>query len=103
MELLEIENLNLESNNLTAVFDGLFTEGFVVKTEFSYDEEIIEEEEEETNCKNIFAPTNLKFWDFKTYDSDENEISINDRELKKIKELVEFKLIDLLSDELNNN
>tara|TARA_R110002012_G_scaffold152999_1_gene312944 strand:+ start:139 stop:450 length:312 start_codon:yes stop_codon:yes gene_type:complete len=103
MELLEIENLNLESNNLTAVFDGLFTEGFVVKTEFSYDEEIIEEEEEETNCKNILAATNINFWDFKTYDSQENEISINDRELKKIKELVEFKLIDLLSDELNNN
>tara|TARA_R110002020_G_scaffold65330_3_gene172588 strand:+ start:4245 stop:4556 length:312 start_codon:yes stop_codon:yes gene_type:complete len=102
MELLEIENLNLESNNLTAVFDGLFTEGFVVKTEFSYDEETIEEEEEETNCKEILAPTNLNFWDFKTYDSDENEISINDRELKKIKELVEFKLIDELSNELNN-
>ena len=67
MELLEIENLNLESNNLTAVFDGLFTEGFVVKTEFSYDEETIEEEEEETNCKEILAPTNLNFWDFKTY------------------------------------
>jgi len=103
MELLEIENLDLESNTLTAVFDGLFSEGFIVKSDFSYNEEMIEEEEEETNCKEILAPTNLNFWDFKTFDSDENEISINDRELKKIKELVEFKLIDLLSDELNNN
>ena len=102
MELLEIENLDLESNTLTAVFDGLFSEGFIVKSDFSYNEETIEEEEEETNCKEILAPTNLNFWDFKTFDSQENEISINDRELKKIKELVEFKLIDLLSDELNN-
>ena len=38
MELLEIENLNLESNTLTAVFDGLFSEGFYVESNFSYDE-----------------------------------------------------------------
>ncbi len=47
MELLEIENLDLGNNTLTAVFDGLFTEGFIVKTDFSYDEETIEEEEGE--------------------------------------------------------
>ena len=103
MELLEIENLDLESNTLTALFDGLFSEGFIVKSDFSYDTELIEEKEEETNCKNVIGATNIKFWDFKTFDSEENEISINDRELKKIKELVEFKLIDELSNELNNN
>lgn len=103
MELLEVENLDLESSFIEVLFDGILKEGFYVESNFSYDTELLEEEEEETNCKDIFAPTNLKFWDFKTFDSQENEISINDRELKKIKELVEFKLIDLLSDELNNN
>ena len=103
MELIEIENLDLESNELTVVFDGLFPEGFVVKSEFSYDNELIEEKDEETNCKDVVGATNIKFWDFKTFDSEENQISINNRELKKIKELVEFKLIDLLSYELNNN
>jgi hypothetical protein len=103
MELIEIENLDLESNELTVVFDGLFPEGFIVKSEFSYDNELIEEKDEDTNCKNVIGATNIKFWDFKTFDSQENEISINDRELKKIKELVEFKLIDELSNELNNN
>jgi hypothetical protein len=103
MELLEIENLDLENNSLTAVFDGLLIEGFYIETEFSYDEETIEEEEEETNCKTILAPTNLNFWDFKVFNSEENNISINEKELKKVKQLVEFKLIDLLSDELNNN
>jgi len=103
MELLKFENLDLESNFVEVLFDGILRNGFYVETEFSYDTEILEEEEEETNCKDVIGATNLKFWDFKTFDSDENEISINDRELKKIKELVEFKLIDLLSDELNNN
>jgi hypothetical protein len=103
MELLEVENLDLESSFIEVLFDGILKEGFYVESNFSYDTELLEEEEEETNCKDILAPTNLKFWDFKTFDSQENEISINDRELKKIKELVEFKLIDLLSDELNNN
>lgn len=103
MELLEVENLDLESSFIEVLFDGILKEGFYVESNFSYDTELLEEEEEETNCKDIFAPTNVKFWDFKTFDSQENEISINDRELKKIKELVEFKLIDLLSDELNNN
>ena len=42
MELIEIENLNLESNELTVVFDGLFPEGFIVKSEFSYDTELLE-------------------------------------------------------------
>ena len=103
MELLEVENLDLESSFIEVLFDGILKEGFYVESNFSYDTELLEEEEEETNCKDILAPTNLNFWDFKTFDSQENEISINDRELKKIKELVEFKLIDLLSDELNNN
>ena len=102
MELLEVENLDLESSFIEVLFDGILKEGFYVESNFSYDTELLEEEEEETNCKDILAPTNLNFWDFKTFDSQENEISINDRELKKIKELVEFKLIDLLSDELNN-
>jgi len=102
MELLEIENLDLESSFIEVLFDGLLKEGFYVESNFSYDTELLEEKEEETNCKNVIGATNIKFWDFKTFDSEENEISINDRELKKIKELVEFKLIDELSNELNN-
>jgi len=102
MELIEVENLNLESNEVTVVFDGLFPEGFIVKSEFSYDTEFLEEKEEETNCKDVIGASNIQFWDFETFDSEENKISINNRELKKIKELVEFKLIDELNDELNN-
>jgi len=102
MELIEVENLDLESNKVTVVFDGLFPEGFIVKSEFSYDTELLEEKEEETNCKDVIGASNIQFWGFETFDSEDNEISINNRELKKIKELVEFKLIDELNDELNN-
>ncbi len=61
MELIEIENLDLESNELTVVFDGLFPEGFFVKSEFSYDNELIEEKDEETNCKDVIALLILSF------------------------------------------
>ena len=103
MELLEVVNLDLESSYIEVLFDGILKEGFYVESNFSYDEESLEEEEEETNCKNVIVANNVKFWDFKTFNADNEQISINNRELKKIKELVEFKLIDLLSDELNNN
>lgn len=102
MNLLEIENLDTDNNTLTAVFDGLFGGGFTVKTDFCYDVEQIEFAEEETNCQDCFEPTNISFDEFKTFNSDEEEFTINNRELKKIKELVEFKLIDLLTEELND-
>ena len=101
MILLEIEELDLDNNTLIAVFDGLFGGGFTVKTDFGYDKEETEAEEE-TNTQYHIEPTNICFDEFKTFNSEEEEFSINDRELKKIKELVEFKLIDLLTEELND-
>ena len=95
MILLEIEELDLNNNTLTAIFDGLFGGGFTVKTDFGYDKE-------ETNTQHHIEPTNISFDDFKTFNSDKEEFTINNRELKKIKELVEFKLIDLLTEELND-
>ena len=103
MELLKVENLDLENNKISVVFDGILKGGFWIDTEFSYDEEQLEVEEEDTDCKNIIGATNINFWDFTITDCYEKVILINNRELKKIKQLVEFKLIDLLSDELNNN
>ena len=101
MNLLEIEDLDLDNNTLTVVFDGLFIEGFRVEAEFSFDKEETEAEEE-TNTKKHIEPTNIYFNEFKTINSEEEEFSINDRELKKIKQLVEFKLIDVLTEELND-
>jgi len=101
MNLLEIEDLDLDNNTLTAVFDGLFPEGFRVESEFSFDKEETEAEEE-TNTQYHIEPTNICFDEFKTFNSEEEEFTINNRELKKIKELVEFKLIDLLTEELND-
>tara|TARA_R110002153_G_scaffold23901_2_gene76809 strand:- start:1705 stop:2016 length:312 start_codon:yes stop_codon:yes gene_type:complete len=103
MELLGIENLDLENNFIEVLFDGLFTEGFYVTTEYDYDKDQVEHKDEETNCIDYYAACNITFWDFKIFNVENELITINDRELKKIKELVEFKLIDLLSDELNNN
>lgn len=103
MELLEIENLDLENNNFKAVFDGMFPQGFYIKTEFDYDDEVVESACEETNYKESLAATNISFHDFKIFNSDSELISVNDRETKKIKQLIEFKLIDSLNDYLNNN
>lgn len=101
MELLEIENANFENKNLKAVFDGLFNGGFYVETEFDFDTEETEAEEE-TNTQHHIEPTTISFWNFKTFNSDEEPIKINERELKKIKQLVENELTDLLTEELNN-
>jgi hypothetical protein len=102
MELLAVEQIDFETNFIEVLFDGLFKEGFYVTTEFDYDVELIDVADEDTNCKEWKEPTNISFWDFKTWDNEEEEISINNRELNRIKQLVEFKLIDLLTEEINN-
>ena len=103
MELLEFENLDLERNFVEVLFDGLFLEGFYVTTEFDYNDEQVEFKDSETNCKNRYAATNITFWDFKIFNAANEEITINNRETKKIKQKIEFKLIDSLSDYLNND
>ncbi len=103
MELIEIERVDFNNNNLTAVFDGLFKEGFYVETEFAYDEYQLNYADERTGEKDYYYAGNISFWDFEVFNTDEELISINERELKKIKELVEFKLTDLLEDNINNN
>lgn len=92
MELLEIENLDLENKNLTVNFDGLFIEGFYIKTDFDFD--LIEE----TNLKGevYMEASNITFWDFKIY-TDGKQIKINERETKKIKDLIDFELTDILN------
>lgn len=103
MELLEIENLDYEAKFIEVLFDGMLKEGFYVTTEYDFDIEQIEYEDDRTGQQDYYEATNISFWDFKIFDADENEISFNDRETKKVKELIEFKLIDLLEDEINNN
>jgi hypothetical protein len=101
MELLEIENIDFENNKATVIFDGLFETGFTVKVEFDYDEEV-EEAEEETNTQRHVEPTAFSFIEFETLKVDGSKFNLNNRELTKIKQLVEFKLIDLLTKELND-
>ena len=103
MELLEIENLDLENNCIEVLFDGLFTEGFYVTTDFDYDKDQVEHKDEDTNCRDYYAACNITFWDFKIFNVENELITINNRELKKIKQLIEFKLIDSLETYLNNN
>ena len=103
MEIVGVENFDTDENCIKVLFDGLFQQGFYVKTEFDYDIEVVQEEELGVGCQEIKAARDISFWDFKIYNAEDEEITINNRETKKIKELVEFKLIDLLDDEINNN
>ncbi len=103
MEIVGFDEIDFENNYIEVLFDGLFKEGFYVKTEFDYDIEVLEEEDYRTGCRHYEGARNVTFFDFKTFNAEEEEISINDRELNKIKQLVEYKLIDLLEDEINNN
>ena len=102
MELIEVEDFDFEESNMKVLFDGLFKEGFYVTTEFSYDEEIIQEEDYNLGLKEIKTAMFINFYNFKIFNAANEEISINDREKKRIKQLIEFKLIDLLEDEINN-
>lgn len=103
MELLNFENLDLENNFVEVLFDGILKEGFYVETEFDYNSEVVEEPEEFNNFTKTYHAENISFWEFKIFNSDEEKISVNDRELKKIKQLIEFKLIDSLNDYINKN
>jgi len=103
MEIVGVENFDTDENYIEVLFDGLFHEGFYVRTEFDFEVEIVQHEELSVGCQEIKVARDISFWDFKIFNAEEEEITINDRETKKIKELVEFKLIDLLDDEINNN
>ena len=100
MEIIDIQTF--EENYIEVLFDGLFHEGFYIKTEFDYGIEVVQEEELSVGCQEIKAATNISFFDFKIFNAANEEISINNRETKKIMELVEFKIIDLLDEEINN-
>jgi len=99
MELIEVASF--DENYIEVLFDGLFQEGFYITTEFDYEVEIVQHEDLSVGCVEIKVATNITFYDFKTFDAANDEISINDREEKRIKQLIEFKLIDLLDEEIN--
>jgi len=100
MEIIDIQTF--EENYIEVLFDGLFQEGFYVKTEFDYDIEVVQEEELAVACKEIKAARNITFFDFKIFNAANEEITINKRETKIIMLMVEFKIIDLLDEEINN-
>ena len=100
MELIEVASF--DENYIEVLFDGLFQEGFYITTEFAYDIEIVQEEELAVGCQEIKAATNITFFDFKIFNAANEEITINKRETKKIMLMVEFKIIDLLDEEINN-
>ncbi len=103
MELIEVGLFDTKENIIRVYFDGLLQEGFYVITEFDFEVEVIQEEEYNLGLKEIKVAKDISFWDFKIFNAANEEISINDREEKRIKQLIEFKLIDLLEDEINNN
>ena len=94
MELLEIENLNAENKTLKATFDGLFIEGFYIITDFDFDLE----PETNLNGEVYFEVRNITFWDFKIFTDDEL-ITLNKADTKRIKQLIDFELTNIL----NNN
>ena len=102
MELISVEIFDTDDNFIEVLFDGILREGFYATTEFDYDVEIEEYEDYDLGIKEYKIPANISFWDFKLFNSEEDQISINNRELNQVKQLIEFKLIDLLTDELNN-
>jgi len=102
MELISVEGIDFDTNFIELLFDGIFKEGFYVTTEFDYDIEVVDAGDSITNCREVKGATNITFWYFQVWNAENEEVEINERELKKIKQLVEFKLIDLLCDELND-
>ena len=102
MEIVGFDLIDFDKNEIEVLFDGLFQQGFYVKTEFDYDIEVVQEEELAVGCQEIKAATNITFFDFKIFNAANEEITINKRETKKIMLMVEFKIIDLLDEEINN-
>lgn len=100
MELIEVASF--DESNIEVLFDGLFQEGFYITTEFAYDIEVVQEQDLAVACREIKAATNITFFDFKIFNAANEEITINKRETKKIMLMVEFEIIDLLDEEINN-
>ena len=103
IDLLEVENIDLETNFIEVLFDGMFKEGFYVTTEFDYNVIVEQFEDFDNGVQEHKIPTEISFWDFKTFNAEGEQIKINDRDSQRIKQLVEFKLIDILIDEVNNH
>lgn len=102
MELLQIEEIDYDNQTLTAVFDGLFETGFYIKTDYDFDKYQEEFKDDDLGLVDYFLPEAISFWNWKAFNSDEEPISINARETKKIKQLVENELIDTLTKEIND-
>ena len=101
MELLEIKTIDFNKKTLKATFDGLFNGGFVVKTKFDFDKVLEEAADEDLGLKDYYLPEAISFWEWEVFNPEEELITINERETKKIKQLVENELNDLLVTELN--
>ena len=102
MELLQIDEIELDTQFLIATFDGLFDTGFYIETEYDFDKIREQQEETEVNLKEHYIPENITFWNWKAFNSNQKKISINNRETKKIKQMVENELTNILIKHLND-
>ncbi len=100
MELLEIEKIDYNTNDFTAVFDGLFKEGFLIEGTFDYDKEQVEYLDEFLGLRDYFEARKITFFSIEIY-HDENKISINPRELKVALQKIQNELEDMLETYLN--
>ena len=103
MELLEVESINYDTNEVEVLFDGVFQNGFIVKTDFDYDKEQTEFEDSRTGERDYFEATNISLWYLTLMDVEGKEFTINNRELNTIKQMIENELTNLLTDYINDN
>ena len=101
INLLEIEEIDYEKEELTAVFDGAFPEGFIVKCLFSYDAKIDQKEDESLGLREHWVAENIVLH-YIVIERDEVKINLNKTEMITIKNEIENKLTELLENYLND-
>ena len=102
MESLDIEKIDYNTNELECVFDGLFPEGLVIKTDFDYKKEQTEYKDEGLGFSDYYVAEKITFFDFKIFHED-NPVNISELELTKLKQKIENKLSELLEIYINEN
>lgn len=101
ISLLEIDGIDYDTEELTAVFDGIFREGFIVRCSFTYDDYKEQKEDLELGLGNYYLPNNI-ILDNISIEHEEIKVDINKREMSVIKNEIENKLTELLEIYLND-
>jgi hypothetical protein len=96
MLILESVNFDEDNQEVRADFGGFLEDGFYITSDVDFDEVTDDEADFEIGLKESILIENFLFWDFKIFNSANEEVSFNKTLTIEIKQEVENELIKQL-------